>query len=175
MIRVLVLRNKEKVTSWGMKTSLFNFYLRRNIEVEKWISRGSKVSWGIYILLAAIGIGYMMWEINAFGYTWTKKNTIIATVAFGTFYILILMLEIGIMSRKLTKKTLLLEIPFLIVITIGLLDIMVLLEEHPIPGLTFLVALLMSTPFVFIFLRMGYKQWEFYNELVVLLEKGEQK
>ncbi|MGH0545561.1 hypothetical protein ACQVPW_29405 [Bacillus cereus] len=143
--------------------------------MEKWISRGSKVSWGIYILLAAIGIGHMIWGINVFGDAWTKKHTVIAFIVFGTFYILILMLEIGIMNKKLTKKALILEVPLLIVITIGLLDIMMLLEEHPIRGLTFLVALLMSTPFVFIFLRMGYKQWKFYNELEVLLEKGEQK
>ena len=141
----------------------------------KWISRGSKVSWGIYILLAVIGIGYMIWEINSIGYTWTKKQTVIATVTFGTFYILILMLEIGIMNKKLTKKALLLEIPMLIIITHGLFGMMILLEEHPIPGLTFLVAVLMSIPFVFIFLRMGYKQWKFYNELEVLLGKGEQK
>ncbi|MEM5635343.1 hypothetical protein AAHB65_00045 [Bacillus toyonensis] len=63
----------------------------------------------------------------------------------------------------------------MIVISIGLLAVIVFLEEHPISGLTFLVAFLMSTPFIFIFLRMGYKQWKFYNELVVLLEKGEQK
>ncbi|HDR7761504.1 TPA: hypothetical protein QCY16_005188 [Bacillus cereus] len=143
--------------------------------MEKWISRGSKVSLGIYILLAAIGIGYMFWEINAYNHEWTKNYTVTAITVFGTFYIIMLAVEIGFMNRKLTKKILLLEIPFLIVISIGLLAVIVFLEEHPISGLTFLVALLMSTPFVFIFLRMGYKQWKFYNELVVLLEKGEQK
>ncbi|SDE82645.1 hypothetical protein SAMN04487767_1465 [Bacillus wiedmannii] len=141
--------------------------------MEKWISRGSKVSWGIYILLAAIGIGYMFWEINAYNHEWTKNSTVTAITVFCTFYVIMLAVEIGFMNRKLTKKTLLLEIPFLIVISIGLLVVIVFLEVHPISGLTSVVALLMSTPFVFIFLRMGYKQWKFYNELVVLLEKGE--
>ncbi|MEM5635344.1 hypothetical protein AAHB65_00050 [Bacillus toyonensis] len=42
--------------------------------MEKWISRGSKVSLGIYILLAAIGIGYMFWEINVYNHEWTKTT-----------------------------------------------------------------------------------------------------
>lgn len=72
--------------------------------MEKWISRGSKVSLGIYILLAAIGIGYMFWEINVYNHEWTKNYTVTAITVFGTFYIIMLAVEIGFMNRKLTKR-----------------------------------------------------------------------
>ncbi|HDR7495274.1 hypothetical protein LW858_32475 (plasmid) [Bacillus cereus] len=146
----------------------------------KCIAYGRKISLGIYMLLGALGIGYIIWEINHSGYEWTQKQTVDAIIGFCVFYILMIafyMLIIwsirGRMEKKVTKRMLLLDIPIAILVGIGLLASMVFVEEKNIPDLAFLMALLLSPPIVLLFVRMGYKQWIFYSELKIILEERE--
>ncbi|EKS8366688.1 hypothetical protein [Bacillus thuringiensis] len=148
----------------------------------KCIAYGRKISLGIYMLLGALGIGYIIWEINHSGYEWTQKQTVDAIIGFCVFYILMIafyMLIIwsirGRMEKKVTKRMLLLDIPIAILVAIGLLASMVFVEEQNIPDLAFLMALLLSPPVVLLFVRMGYKQWIFYSELKIILEERERK
>ncbi|MBU4643074.1 hypothetical protein [Bacillus toyonensis] len=139
----------------------------------KWIAHGKKISLGIYMLLGALGIGYIIWGIYDSGYEWTKSHTINAITLFGMFYVLTVVLIRFIMDRKLTKKILLLEIPLAIIVGVGLMASMTFVEEQNIPNLAFLMALLLSPPIVLLFVRMGYKQWIFYSELKIILEERE--
>ncbi|WP_144518366.1 hypothetical protein [Bacillus thuringiensis] len=150
--------------------------------MEKCIAYGRKISLGIYMLLGALGIGYIIWEIKHSGYEWTQKQTVDAIIGFCVFYILMIafyMLIIwsirGRMEKKVTKRMLLLEIPIAILVGIGLLASMVFVEEQNIPDLAFLMALLLSPPVVLLFVRMGYKQWIFYSELKIILEERERQ
>ncbi|HHL0974464.1 TPA: hypothetical protein ACQUHP_006251 [Bacillus cereus] len=148
--------------------------------MEKWIAYGRKISIGIYMLLGALGIGYIIWEINHSGYEWTQNQTIDAVIGFCVFYILMIAFYIliiwvirGRMEKKLTKRMLLLEIPIAILVAIGLIASMIFVEEQQIPDLAFLMAILLSPPIVLLFVRIGYKQWIFYRELKIILEERE--
>lgn len=127
------------------------------------------------MLLGAVGIGYIIWGIYDSGYEWTKGHTIHAITLFGMFYVLMVLLIRIVMDRKLTKKILLLEIPLAIVMAVGFIAILSFVEEQKIPSLTLALALLMSTPFVVLFVQIGYRQWKFYSEVEELLEKGGQE
>ncbi|MGE6619506.1 hypothetical protein ABEY48_00125 [Bacillus mycoides] len=150
--------------------------------MEKCIAYGRKISLGIYMLLGALGIGYIVWGINHSGYEWTQKHTVDAIIGLCVFYILMIafyMLIIwsirGRMEKKVMKRMLLLDIPIAILVGIGLLTSMVFVEEQNIPDLAFLMALLLSPPMVLLFVRMGYKQWIFYSELKIILEERERQ
>lgn len=145
------------------------------MELEKWIARGRKISLGIYVLLGVIGIGYIVWGVYDSGYEWTKGHTINAITLFGMLYVLMALLIRVVIDRKLTKKILLLEIPLAIVVTVGLIATLSFVEEQKIPSLASLLALMMSTPLVVIFVQIGYRQWNFYSKVEVLLEKGGRK
>ena len=143
--------------------------------MERWISIGMKISRGLYILLGALGIGYIIRGINNSGYEWTQNHTIDAITLFCVFYALMILVVRGIMDKKLTKRTLLLDIPLVIIVAVGLIASMIFVEEQHISVLSSLMALLISLPIALLFLRIGYKQWRFYCELEEFLKKGEQK
>ncbi|MBC6972055.1 hypothetical protein H9I32_06355 [Bacillus sp. Xin] len=129
----------------------------------KWIAHGKKISLGIYMLLGAIGIGYIIWGIYDSGYEWTKGHTIHAITIFGMFYVLMVLLIRVIMDRKLTKKILLLEIPLAIVIAVGVIASIAFVEEQKIHSLSLFMAVLLVVPVLLSLLRIGYSQWKFYK------------
>ncbi|PFD97520.1 hypothetical protein COE15_22945 [Bacillus cereus] len=143
--------------------------------MERWITLGIKVSTGIYVLLGVLGIVYIIWGINHSGYEWTQNQTVDAILGFCAFYILMILFVRGMMERKLTKRMLLLDIPIAIIVAVGLIASMIFVEEQNITDVAFLMALLLSTPIILLFLRIGYKQWTFYSELKILLENRERQ
>ncbi|MDC2867344.1 hypothetical protein [Bacillus sp. BP-3] len=143
--------------------------------MERWISIGMKISLGLYVLLGVLGIGYIIRSINNSGYEWTQNHTVDAITLFCVFYALMTLFVRGIMDKKLTKRTLLLDIPLVIIVAVGLIASMIFVEEQHISVLTSLMAFSMSLPIALLFLRIGYRQWRFYTELEELLEKGKQK
>ncbi|PHE07149.1 hypothetical protein COF59_24300 [Bacillus pseudomycoides] len=140
-----------------------------------WIALGIKISTGIYVSLGALGIVHIILGINHSDYEWTQNQTVDAIIGFCAFYILMILFVQGVMERKLTKRLLLLDIPLAIIVAIGLIASMIFVEEQNITDLAFLMALLLSTPIILLFLRIGYKQWTFYSELKILLENKERQ
>lgn len=145
------------------------------MRMESWIALGIKISTGIYVSLGALGIVHIILGINHSGYEWTQNQTVDAIIGFCAFYILMILFVEGVMERKLTKRLLLLDIPLAIIVAIGLIASMIFVEEQNITDLAFLMALLLSTPIILLFLRIGYKQWTFYSELKILLENKERQ